>query len=133
MHRANALCTDSMYGSDVMIYRIGTKNELNSISLPISECVFERLQECIEIFDDAYGENRDYSKKGGYVIVAENYDDVLSVKDILDYDNRLCEWVDKVSDYIIAKYLISDDYAIVVAMPVDVAPDIILNELRGDF
>lgn len=116
-----------------MLYRIGTRNEMNSLDLPVRECVFERLQECIEILDDAYGENRDYSKKGGYVIVAENCDDVASFKDVLDYENRPCEWVDMVSDYIIAMYLISDDYAIVVAMPVSVTPNIILQEVRGEF
>lgn len=115
-----------------MLYKIGTKNELNKINLSVSKSVFKRLQECIEILDDAYGENRDYSKKGGYVVVAENCDDVSFVKNMLDYENRPCEWVDMVSDHIIAMYLISDDYAIVVAMPVSVAPNIILQEMRGE-
>ncbi|MBR5157293.1 MAG: hypothetical protein IKW59_05960 [Clostridia bacterium] len=116
-----------------MLYKIGTLNELNTIDLSISECVIEKLAECISILDDAYGGDRDYLKQGGYVVVAENYDDVLLIKDLVDYENYRCEWLDKVSDYIIAMYLLGDDFTIVVAMPARVAPNTILQKTKGEF
>ena len=79
-----------------MLYKVGTKKELSMLEKKLPYYVSEKLSEYIDILNDAYGENRDYTKRGGYV-------------------------------------LLSDDYSIVLCMPVSIAPDIILNELRGDF
>ena len=108
-----------------MLYKVGTQKELSMLDLSVPESVIERLSECIDILDDAYGKNRDYLKKGGYVVIAENSNDVLLIKDLIDYENHLYEWLDEVSDYTIAMYLLGDDYAIVVAMPVNITPSII--------
>ena len=116
-----------------MLYKIGTLNELSTTDLPVPQCVIERLKECIGILDDAYGKGRDYSKQGGYIVVAENYEDILSVKDLIDYENYPYEWIDKVSDYIIAMYLLGDDFAIVLAMPVGITPNTILQKTKGEF
>ena len=92
------------------------------------EYVSEKLSEYIDILNDAYGENRDYTKRGGYVLVVENSKDVLAIGTIFDYRSLLFEWVDRMGDdYVAVLYMLNDDYSIVLCMPVAIAPDIILK------
>lgn len=116
-----------------LLYKVGTLRELSTLDLPLPKYVIARVAECLSILDDAYGANRDYSKQGGFVVIAEDYDDMLSVKELVDYENQPYEWIDKISDYIIALYLLADDFGIVVAMPAKIAPNTILQEPKGDF
>lgn len=116
-----------------MLYKVGTKKELSMLEKLFPEYVSEKLSEYIDILNDAYGENRDYTKRGGYVLVVENSKDVLAIGTIFDYRSLLFEWVDRMGDdYVAVLYMLNDDYSIVLCMPVAIAPDIILNELRGD-
>ena len=45
-------------------------------------------------------------------------------------DNRLKKIVD--DDYLSALYLLGDDYAIVVIMPLDIVPEYIFNQIEED-
>lgn len=117
-----------------LLYKVGTKKELSMLGNKLPKYVSEKLLEYIDILNDAYGENRDYTKRGGYVLIVENSDDVLSIDTIFDYRSLLFEWVDRLGDdYIAVLYMLSDDYAIVLCLPVVITPDIILNEMRGDY
>lgn len=117
-----------------MLYKVGTKKELSMLEMELPEYVSEKLLEYIDVLNDAYGKNRDYTKKGGYILIAEDSDDVLSIDTIFDYRSLLFEWIDRLGDdYVAVLYMLSDDYAIVLCLPVAITPDIILNEMRGDF
>ena len=117
-----------------MLYKIGTKKELSMLERELPKYVSEKLLEYIDVLNDAYGENRDYTKRGGYILIVEDSEDVLSINDIFDYRSLLFEWVDRLGDdYIAVLYMLSDDYAIVLCLPVAIAPDINLKETRGDY
>lgn len=116
-----------------MLYRIGTKSEIPTLGCRVPELVAEKLLHYVSVLDAEYGEGRNYLNVGGYVLIAENCNDVIAIKSVIDYDSRLCEWVSDVgNDYLSALYLLGDDYSIVVILPIDVAPKILLNELKGE-
>lgn len=113
-----------------MLYRFGTKDELCKLSMPMY--LKEKLSEYIDTLDDAYGENRDYYTRGGYVMLAETSEDILKAKTTVDYHSLLFEWVDRIgNDYVATLYMLGDDYSIVLCTPINIAPQNIINELRG--
>ena len=116
-----------------MLYRIGTTSEIPMLSCKLPEVVAEKLLHYVSVLDAEYGTARDYLTVGGYAVIAKTSKDVAELKSVIDYDSRLCEWVSEIgNDYLSALYLLGDDYSIVVIMPVDVAPKVLLNELRGE-
>ncbi len=116
-----------------LLYRIGTASEIPMLSCRLPELVKEKLLHYVSVLDAEYGTTRDYLKIGGYAVIAETSNDVAELRSIIDYDSRLCEWVSEIgNDYLSALYLLGDDYSIVVIMPVDVAPKVLLNELKGE-
>lgn len=116
-----------------MIFKIGTKQELSTHNLNISETVLDKIFSYVEILDDEYGYDRNYFESGGYVMVLETIEDVLSADNIIDFKDRVCELVEIVDDdYLSALYLLGDDYAIVVIMPLDIVPEYIFNQMKED-
>ena len=102
-----------------MLYRIGTGSEIASLpdTLPPA----------------AYGSDRDYSQVGGYALIAETDNDVSAIREILDLDHHPTEWV-KVLDreFLSVLFLLNDDYAVVVYLPVDLAPSTLQKELENE-
>lgn len=115
-----------------MLYRIGTGREIAALQGTFSPAVIAHLQYCIDILDDAYGVDRDYLQYGGYSLLAETSDDIPGIREILDLDKHPCEWVKRLDgEYLSALYLLNDDYAVVVFLPVALAPLTLLNELEA--
>lgn len=113
-----------------MLYRISTAREIYSLACIVPELVAEEILHYVSVLDAEYGAGRDLSH-GGYILLAEDCNDVTSIKRIIDYDALLCEWANKIgNNYLSALYLLGDDYSIVVIMPIDAAPQILLDELK---
>lgn len=116
-----------------MICKIGTKQELSTHCINFSEILLGKISSYVEILDDEYGYDRNYLESGGYVMVLETIEDILSVDNIIDFKDRVCELVEIVDDdYLSALYLLGDDYAIVVIMPLDIVPEYIFNQMEED-
>ena len=113
-----------------MLYRVGTAQDISSLPLSLPENVYEELLRCTLILDREYGDNRDYLQSGGYSLIAENKDDLLSAKKIIDYDCHYPEWVDKLDGYVAALFLMNDDYSIVLFSPQTITPQVILDEME---
>ena len=114
-----------------MLYRIGTVKEIDAIRNKFPEAVIEQLHYCTKTLDDDYGADRDYLQSGGYSLLAENEQDLVNIKPIIDFDNHPCEWADCLDGgYLSALYLMNDDYSIVVFMPIAIAPPTILSDLE---
>ena len=96
-----------------MLYMVGTLKEIAMLTRKFPDYVIEKVFSYVQVLDNAYGADRDYSKVGGYCLIAETDDDVSEAKAILDYDNRNYEWRDFVGDSSVALYLLGDDYSIV--------------------
>ena len=113
-----------------MIYRLGTEREALSLREKLLPDVYEELIYQLAILDSNYGSDRDYYESGGYAVVAETYADLLEVKaQIIDYENYPCEWSSwfKDSDYIVAIYVLNDDYSLSLFAPKEIAPKEILD------
>lgn len=116
-----------------MLYRIGTRAEARTMQTKLPKSAYEELLRCADILDEAYGAKRNYLKVGGYFMVVETYEDICKIKEVVDYETTLCEWVKLLSEtsaYLSVLYLLGDDYSVVILMPLAVAPKTILNQLE---
>ena len=114
-----------------MLYRIGTVKEIEAIRNKFPEAVIEQLHYCTKTLDDDYGADRDYLQSGGYSLLAENEQDLVGIKPIIDFDNHPCEWADPVGkEHLSALFLLNDNFSIVVFMPIAIAPTTLLSDLE---
>ena len=116
-----------------MLYRIGTKAEVQTMQNKLPESVYKELLRCTAVLDEAYGAERNYVESGGYSLIAETDEDITEVKNIIDYENHLCEWLDLWEgspDYVTVLYLMNNDYSIVLFMPLAIIPNVIQKELE---
>lgn len=113
-----------------MLYRVGNILEAMSLPLALPKEVKRQIVSCTSYLDKHYGTDRDYIQTGGYSLIPETDEDVLEVKEIVDYEDHPCEWVNRIGeDYVSALFVMNDDFTILLFMPVDIAPDSILTEL----
>ena len=117
---------------EALLYRIGTREELSRIESVFPEKVITELLTGVVVRGSEYGENRNYLEEGGYSIVLETEDDLNEFKKIIDYDRHPCEWATRIgkTGYISALYILNDDYTIDIFMPIDIAPEVLFNDLE---
>lgn len=116
-----------------MLYQVNQKCTIPSLCSALPECVIQELLRHTSILDREYGANRNCLESGGYALVAETAEDIVTVKAIIDYENHPCEWAEVIgenNEYISALYLLNDDYSILVLMPTAIAPDSLQKELE---
>ena len=114
-----------------MLYKLGTVRELASLPLELPEKAKTELYTSLLVLDSEYGKDRDYNKDdGGYVLIAESAADLPALKENLDYESHPCEWATRQGSYLSALYILTNDFAIMVFMPVAAAPEAILKELE---
>lgn len=113
-----------------MLYKVGTVNEIIPVQLSFPEV--EELFIGISMLDSEYGTDRNYIETGGYSILLETKDDLDELREIIDYDDYPSEWVNQIGNtgYISALFILNDDYSIEVFMPLEIAPEVILNDLE---
>ena len=114
-----------------MLYRIGTVKEIDAIEDKFPREIVNKLYHCTSVLDEAYGADRDYLQSGGYSLLAENEQDLVGIKPIIDFDTHPCEWADPVGkEHLSALYLLNDNFSIVIFMPINIAPPELLSELE---
>ena len=96
-----------------MLYKIGTVCELQKQRDSLPSAVYYEILHCVLVLDECYGENRNYYESGGYCIFTETCDDLAEVRNIIDYEALLYEWLKPVGDYHSRLYLLGDNYSIV--------------------
>lgn len=117
-----------------MLHIVGTMREISKLEVKLPVSVFTELVRSVAILDYEYGENRDYRVHGGYSLIAETAEDIREAKNYVDYESHPAEWVtsiDKVSGYLSALYILSNDFSIMLYLPAAVAPTVILDEVEG--
>ena len=112
-----------------LIYRVGTLEEIITISSLFPAGVIEKLCECITTLNDAYGLNRDYVHIGGYALLAQTHEDFSAIQDIITYPY---EWIIQLHDYLCILYLLGDDFSVVLFLPAAIAPYNIKKHLQGE-
>lgn len=106
---------------------------MDATPLALPEHVMTELTRDIAILDCEYGENRNADLEGGYSVVVETADDLTELLKIVDYNHHPCEWVTRLgrdSGWSSTLFLMNDDYAFMVFMPIDILPEILLRQLE---
>ena len=106
-----------------MLYIIGNKDDLFKAQGEVPQDVFIKIFDDINLMDVIYGEHRDYLSVGGYSLVAQTRQDLLTVLKIFDYPTHPFEWVEKVTeDYISILYVFNNDFSVTLYMPLSICP-----------
>lgn len=114
-----------------MLYRIGTEKEITEeVIMRLPEEVTRELLRSTIILDYEYGAERDYLRSGGYSLIAENAADVEEMGAVIDFIEHPCEWAVLISGYVSALYLLNDDYSVVVFIPEDVVPEVLIEDVE---
>ena len=106
-----------------MLYIIGNYDDLFKAQSNIPQDVFIKIFEDINIMDVIYGNRRNYLSAGGYSLVAQSNQDLLTVLKIFDYRAHPFEWVEKITDdYISAIYVFNNDFSVKLYLPISICP-----------
>lgn len=102
-----------------MLYRIQTRQELNTLGLKFPRSVVDELLHCT-----AYPSE-------GVALIVETREDISKVRETVDYNLYPCEWVNRLDGgWLSALYVINNSFTVTLLIPAHIAPDIILQELE---
>ena len=108
-----------------MLYQFRTKTEAMTLADRVPPDVLEMLCDIAATMDSCYNS---HGIDGGYILLAENVQDVEDIKRIhLDYTTEPVELVKHINHYISALYLPATEYAVTIVMPEEIAPE----EMKG--
>ena len=117
-----------------MVYKLGTVadlTKLEKISVPVA--VRQALSNDLAILDREYGADRSIDENdGGFLLYCTPSTDKTEIKAFFDAENHLLEWagrIDSTPPYCIALYLLSNEYAVEIIMPLSEAYEDIKEEL----
>ena len=117
-----------------MVFKLGTvadMEKLKRISVPAA--VRQALVNDLAILDREYGADRNVDNNdGGFLLYCTPSTNKTEVKAFFDAENHLLEWADRIDSappYCIALYLLSNDYAVEIIMPLSEAYEDIKEEL----
>ncbi len=76
-----------------MMIKIAHKAEAETLKdLPVE--VMAKVLEIATILDDSYGKDRGEKDLGGYILIAEDKEDIVSINKLIDFNYTLPEYVD---------------------------------------
>lgn len=103
-----------------MLYKIGTKAEMSTLPSCLPERVKSEILRGVCMLDPSIG---------GYSLLAETKEDVETAL----YDiNGPCEWATRIGNtgYMSALYLLSNEFSILLYLPISAATKSLLTELE---
>ena len=112
--------------------KIAHKTEVETLKLLPLELIEIVVQIAI-ILDDNYGVERNVDNDlGGYILIAEVAEDVETIKQLIDFQHMLPEYVDliccsDVENYTSSLFLVSNDYSISTLIPLSLTPKELLK------
>ena len=115
-----------------MVYKLRTLRDADALPHTFPPRVWEEILHSTAILESEYGEQPETSAIGGYNMVAETREDLETVRAAINLDTHPPEWVCRLDSYVSALYVMNDDFAILLFLPVAIAPDTILNEMEED-
>ncbi|MBU3190303.1 hypothetical protein K9O30_01765 [Clostridium bowmanii] len=113
-----------------MMIKIAHKSEAETLKdLPVE--VMAKALEIATILDDSYGKDRGEKDLGGYILIAEDKEDIVSINKLIDFGYTLPEYVDSIScsngkNYTNALMLLSSDFSISLMVPYGLVPEKLL-------
>lgn len=116
-----------------MLHKIGLQCELVSLTDRLPLTLLRRLSSYLSTLEKCYGRDRDYLSVGGYILIAEEQGDLAEMKNVIDLETEPCEWVvEATKDFLCCLFLKGDDFSIVVTLPIAIAPQTLLDQLKGE-
>lgn len=102
-----------------MLYRIKSKQELDSLRLKLPQGAEDELLRCV-----AYpGE--------GLALIAEDTQDICEARKLINFETHPAEWVNRLDGgFLSVLYVMNNSFTITLFLPMDIAPDAILQELE---
>jgi hypothetical protein len=122
-----------------ILYKAGTVKELSRFEEVMDHDLYSAALNIVKILDCEYGADRDVDQgDGGFVLIAENVQDLEVInRRYKDLNGSAYEAVDVVKCesgvYINAFFLHNNEFGVNVLMPIEIAPEAILRDLRKEF
>jgi len=116
------------------LIKAGSVKELSQYEGKIDRDVYRVALRIVSMLDEVYGADRDDNADGGFVLIADNVQDVLLIgQRYVELDGNRHQAVDVVKcqnrPYINALFLCNNEFGINVFLSVDIAPTVLLENL----
>lgn len=98
-----------------MIIKFGKVSDFEILPSKLPQNVVDFLRTNISILDSAYGSKRNHYKEGGYIIYADDSQDIQNTLETVVGD--VYEWVERINGYTIELHLLGDDFSVVFCYP----------------
>lgn len=120
---------------NAMLYMLGHTSDAEFLRDKIPPEVFQHIYSLACVLDQYGIERNARLDDGGYILLTETVADVQEiVSEHVDCNIRHCEYAEVIQcsggDYIDALYINNNEFAINVIMPLSVAPQILIEEMR---
>ena len=113
---------------------VGTLNEVQKLKGMFLDSLLDAVSKDCEILDAEYGDDRNYCVSGGFAVIVECIEDFEHLRKIINFNIYMYEFFNVIADtsYVSAVYVINDDYAISVFMPLTLAPTSIIESINAE-
>ena len=112
---------------------LGTVKECADLQGKIPQRIYDEVLRGIAVLDAEYGPTRDYFSSGGYSLITDTRKDLFRARQFFDYTKSHCEWSTRLGDsgYCSALYLQSNEFSVMLYIPIALANDDILRNLEN--
>ena len=115
-----------------MLYTIGRAKEVALLPSHLPEELLTEVLTGLVVLDAEYGDDRDYKESGGYSLIAENWDDLPQLNEIINTNIHGPEWATYIgkTGFVSALYIMNNDFSLMVYLPLEIAAVPIKLELE---
>lgn len=111
---------------------LGTTKECDILNGYLPQQVIGEVIRGFYVLECEYGAKRNYFEVGGYSLIADSEKDLNKAREIFDDHLHCCEWATKIGDtgFCSALYLLSNEFSIMLYIPITLANKDILENLE---
>ena len=115
-----------------MLYTIGTAKALALLPPHLPNELLTEVLTGLVVLDAEYGDDRDYRESGGYSLIAENWDDLPRLNEIINTNIHAPEWATHIgkTGFVSALYIMNNDFSLMIYLPLEIAAVPIKLELE---
>ena len=115
-----------------MLFTLGTVKEVAHLPSRLPEELVTEVFTGLVVLDAEYGSDRDYRESGGYSLIAEDYEDLPALNEIINTNVHYPKWATRIgtTGYVSALYIMNDDFSLMVYLPLEIASIPIKLELE---
>ena len=112
---------------------LGTTKECALLYGYLPQRVIDEVLRGLAVLSAEYGEDRNYFESGGYSLIADTKEDLYWARKVFDDRKHFCEWATKLGDsgYCSALYLLTNEFSVMLYVPIALANKDILENIGG--